>query len=135
MTTQSFYRTVMEASGERDREAALRAAAAVLQALRDRLTPEEADQVLAQLPTELKNVWEAGDRVERPPVKMRREQFYERVRQEAGLPSTREARWMTVAVFTALNKQLSPGEAEDVLAQLPKDLKEVWTEAQAQARA
>jgi uncharacterized protein (DUF2267 family) len=45
----------------------------------------------------------------------------------------REARWVTLAVFAALKEQLSPGEAEDVLAQLPKDLKEVWTEAQAEA--
>jgi uncharacterized protein (DUF2267 family) len=37
---------------------------------------------------------------------------------------------MTLAVFAALKAQLSPGEAEDVMAQLPKDLKEPWMEAQ-----
>jgi uncharacterized protein (DUF2267 family) len=36
---------------------------------------------------------------------------------------------MTLAVFGALKKQLSPGEAGDVFDQLPKDLKEVWVEA------
>jgi uncharacterized protein (DUF2267 family) len=36
---------------------------------------------------------------------------------------------LTLAVFGALKAQLSPGEADDVLAQLPKDLKEVWVEA------
>jgi uncharacterized protein (DUF2267 family) len=40
---------------------------------------------------------------------------------------------MTLAVFAALKEQLSPGEAGDVLAQLPKGLKEVWVEAQAEA--
>lgn len=133
MTTQSFYRTVMETSGDERRETAKRATAAVLHALRDRLMPEEADQAAAQLPTELKEVWAEGDRPGRRPVKMDREEFCARVKQEAGLASKREARSMTVAVFAALKEQLSPGEGSDVLAQLPKDLKEMWVEAQADA--
>jgi uncharacterized protein (DUF2267 family) len=40
---------------------------------------------------------------------------------------------MTLAVFGALKESLSPGEAEDVLAQLPKDLKELWAEGQVSA--
>jgi len=51
------------------------------------------------------------------------------VRREAGLASTRQARILTIAVFAALKEQLSPGETEDVEAQLPRDLKEVWGEA------
>lgn len=133
MTTQAFYRTVMKTSGDDRREVAKLATAAVFHALRDRLTPEEADQVVAQLPQELKDVWAAGERTERKPVKLHREDLYARVRAEAALPSDREARWMTLAVFAALKEQLSPGESGDVLAQLPKDLKELWSEAQAEA--
>jgi len=129
MTTLTFYRKVIEESGQANREAAKRATAAVLHALRDRLTADEADQVAAQLPRELKTVWEAGEGPGRRPVKMHRKEFYERVKAEAGLASLRESRWYTVAVFTALKEQLSPGEAGDVQAQLPKDLKEVWEEA------
>jgi uncharacterized protein (DUF2267 family) len=133
MTTQAFYRTVMRTSGDDRREIVKRATAAVFHSLRDRLSPEEADQVVAQLPRELKEAWEAGERSDRKPVKLHREDFYARVREEAALPSDREARWMTLAVFAALKEQLSPGEASDVLAQLPKDLKELWSEAQAEA--
>lgn len=134
MTTQIFYRNVKDAIGDTaSQEAAKRATAAVFHALRDRLTPDEAGQVMAQLPRELKEVWAAGEAPERQPVKMDREEFYARVRRETGVASSREARWLTLAVFGALQKQLSPGEAEDVLAQLPKDLKELWTEAQAAA--
>ncbi len=129
MTTETFYRRVLEESGTADREKVKRATAAVLQALRDRLTLEEADQVLAQLPRPLKTVWLTGAVAGRQPIKMHRREFYERVKREAGLASIREARWVIVAVFGALKGQLSPGEAEDVLAQLPKDLKEVWEEA------
>jgi uncharacterized protein (DUF2267 family) len=46
--------------------------------------------------------------------------------------SAREARWMTLAVFAVLKEQLSPGEGEDVRAQLPRDVKEVWAGAQAE---
>lgn len=129
MKTEAFYRTVLEASADRHRDEVKRGTAAVFHALRDRLTPEEAAQLAAQLPAPLKAVWAAGERAGRRPVKLHRSEFYLRVMQEARLPSTREARWMTLAVFAALKRQLSPGEAEDVLAQLPKDLKEIWLEA------
>lgn len=130
MTAETFYRTVMSTSGEHNREAAKRATAAVLHALRDRLTCEEADQAVAQLPRELKEVWAEGERIDRRPLKMHREEFFERVMKEAGLTTKQQGRWATLAVFAALKRQLSPGEAGDVLSQLPKDLKETWVEAQ-----
>jgi uncharacterized protein (DUF2267 family) len=37
---------------------------------------------------------------------------------------------MILAVFAALKEQISPGQARHVMAQLPKDLKELWDEAQ-----
>jgi uncharacterized protein (DUF2267 family) len=129
MTTEIFYRTVMETSGVSDPTRARRVTAAVFHALRDRITQPESDQLFAQLPWELQTVWVAGERSERKPVKLHRQAFYNRVKQEAGLSSAAEARAATLAVFSALKKQISPGEADDVLAQLPKDLKEVWEEA------
>jgi uncharacterized protein (DUF2267 family) len=60
---------------------------------------------------------------------MHRAAFYERVRSEAGLASERETRQAIVAVFGALKAQLSPGEAEDIVTQLPRDLKSVWEDA------
>jgi uncharacterized protein (DUF2267 family) len=129
MTTLSFYRKVIDETGQKNREAAKRGAAAVLRALRDRLTPEEADQAAAQLPRELRAIWEEGDTPDRAPVKMHRKEFYERVRRDAGLESAREARFLTLAVFAALKEQLSPGEGEDIRSQLPRDLKDVWEEA------
>jgi uncharacterized protein (DUF2267 family) len=132
MSTDTFYQTVMRTSHEPSRSAAKRATAAVFHALRDRLTAEEAEQVAAQLPLELKDVWHGGEAAGRRPVKMDKREFYARVEREAGLTTTPQAHWTTLAVFAALKEQLSPGEAEDVLAQLPKDLKEIWAEAQAE---
>ena len=107
MGAVNFYRHVVEHTGM-SLEAAKRATPAVLQALRDRLTPQEARQ-------------RPHSCVERRPAYLRRP--------AAGLGSTREARALTLAVFAALKVQVSPGEAEDVHAQLPKDLKALWEEA------
>jgi uncharacterized protein (DUF2267 family) len=133
MTEDAFYRTVMKTSGDDRRAMAKQATAAVFHALRDRLTREESSQVVDQLPAALKAIWRTGEKADRRPVKLHRLEFFERVKAEMGAASTREARWTTLAVFAALKEQLSPGEAEDVLAQLPKDLKEVWMEARAEA--
>lgn len=131
MTPAAFYRIITMATDGLDGDGAKRATAAVFHALRDRLTVEEARQLAAQLPTPLRGIWHAGERVPRQPAKMKREAFYTRVMTEAELPSRREARAATRAVFAALQAQVSPGEADDVLAQLPKDLKSVWTGAAA----
>ena len=91
--------------------------------------PTEAAHAAAQLPRELKEIWRAGEVRDRKPVKMHRRELYERVKGEAGLKSVREARFLTLGVFAAMKAQLSPGEADDLLAQLPRDLKEVWEDA------
>ena len=129
MDTNAFYRVVTRTLGIESRTKAETATAAVLHALRDRLTPEEAVHARAQLPAALKRVWDEGDDVDRRPLRMDLAEFHARVMREAGLASTREARWATLGVFAALKEQLTPGEAEDVMAQLPKELKEAWAEA------
>lgn len=128
MSAESFYRHVMGEAGV-DRARAERATTAVLHALRDRLTREEAEQAAAQLPRPLQALWHEGETPHRRPVKMHRRAFYDRVRAEAALASLAEARDVTHAVFGALKVQLSPGEAEDILTQLPGDLKEIWVAA------
>jgi uncharacterized protein (DUF2267 family) len=125
MTTTVFYRRVMGDAGVGAADAK-RLTAAVLHALRDRLTTEEAAQAAAQLPREIRLVWGDGETPRRRPEKMHRRAFFDRVRGEAGLGTLTEARDATYAVFGALKDQLSDGEGHDVLSQLPKDLKEVW---------
>jgi uncharacterized protein (DUF2267 family) len=105
------------------------ATAVVLRALRDRLTSEEAAQAAAQLPQELKRLWASGRPALRQPVKLHRREFLERVRVDAGLRSLSQAEMVTDAVFAALKEQLSPGEAGDIMAQLPRDLKAQWARA------
>ena len=126
MQAETFYRRVMLEARRADLEDARRATASVFHALRDRLTADEAGQVAAQLPAELKRLWTGAEIPGRRPLKMDRDAFFERVRRETAQASLNEARAVVRAVFAALQDQLSQGEADDVLAQLPKDLKAVW---------
>ena len=129
MSTATFYRRVLDETGGTDRRLAERGTAAVLRALRDRLTPEEARQVAVQLPRALREIWDAGADWGVRPVKLHRRELYERVKADAALPSIRDAGAMVRAVFAALKAQISPGESDDVSAQLPPDLRDLWVEA------
>jgi uncharacterized protein (DUF2267 family) len=107
---------------------------AVFGELRDRLSPEERRDVNAQLPGGLKRLWGVGDREDRPPSRVRRDEFIGRVRQRAVLPDDGEGERAVRAVFAQLQQLLgSPtgreGEAWDVYSQLPKDLKQLWLDA------
>jgi len=109
---------------------------AVFQALRNRLTPHEAADVAAQLPTGLKRLWDTGDAVDRRPERIHRAEFLGRVRTHAVLPDDAEAERAVRAVFATLQRLLGSrtgleGEAWDVFSQLPKDLKQLWVEAAA----
>lgn len=129
MRARTFFSRVSIEAGLGGVEEARQATTAVLRALRDRLTENEAEQAVAQLPTELKALWRSGPRPGRCPVKMHRAQFLERVRAEASLESARTAEAVTEAVFAALKEQISEGEVADIAAQLPRDLKAVWRRA------
>jgi uncharacterized protein (DUF2267 family) len=125
---QLYSRVSVEADIDSLSEAR-RATAAVLQALRDRLTPQEAEHAVAQLPRELKRLWAGGPAPLHRPVRLHRRQFLERVRLDGELCSLTQAAQVTDAVFAGLKEQLSPGEADDIVAQLPRDLKAQWVRA------
>jgi uncharacterized protein (DUF2267 family) len=128
MTPRTVYRRVVIEAGLDSVDEGRRATAAVLHALRDRLSAEEGRQAVAQLPRELKGLWAPGARPARM-VRTHKQTFYNRVAAEARLDSMRKARAATNAVFAVLKEQLSPGEADDIEAQLPKDLKALWEAA------
>jgi len=110
---------------------------AVFQEQRDRITPQEALHVVAQLPKRLKMMWMSLERPDRKVHRVSGEQFIWEVRRMAGLADDAEAERAISAVFASLQRLLgSPtgqeGEAWDVMSQLPKDLKKLWADAQRQ---
>jgi uncharacterized protein (DUF2267 family) len=107
---------------------------AVFQELRDRLTPKEASDVAAQLPTSLKMLWMSFDRPDRKVRRVHEGQFLREVARMAGLEDEGAAETAVAAVFAVLQEALgSPtgtqGEAWHVMSQLPADLKKLWLSA------
>jgi uncharacterized protein (DUF2267 family) len=99
--------------------AALRA---VLHALRDRLTVNEAAQFAAQLPMLIRGVYFHGWDPNDVPVKMDRGQFLDRVRQEFPYDVKGGMEPLVETVFKALSEYVTEGEWDDIRASMPKEL-------------
>jgi uncharacterized protein (DUF2267 family) len=95
---------------------------AVLHALRDRLTVDEAAHFAAQLPVLVRGIYYHGWEPSRVPVKMNREQFLERVRQQLPFEVDGGAERVVQAVLQALGHHVTEGEWENVRSSVPRDL-------------
>jgi len=130
MNERTFMREVA-ARLHADEDRAQAVAGVVLTELRDRLTVKEAADVAAQMPEDLRRLWNAVDRPVSGIRKVRAHEFVGRVRRLAALPDDVEAERAVRSVFGALQLLLgSPtgteGEAWDVFSVLPGDLKRLW---------
>jgi len=102
----------------------------VLHALRDRLQPDEAAELAAQIPLLLKGVYFDGWRPSATPIKARTmEEFLTLVLRPLplGTPAD-EAERFTRAVFAVLAERVSSGEVSDVQGMLPAELRALWPE-------
>jgi uncharacterized protein (DUF2267 family) len=107
---------------------------AVFQELRDRLTPDEAADVQAQLPASLKMLWSSFDYPGRNVRRVHEYQFLDEVGRMLGIEDLSNAEEAVAAVFSVLQLALGSssgreGEARHVFSQLPTDLKELWLRA------
>jgi uncharacterized protein (DUF2267 family) len=107
----------------------------VLQALRDRLTAEEAVDLGAQLPLIVRGLYYDGWRPHRTSERLRtREQMFDDVTMRM-LPNRLPPEPLVRSVFALLAHHCDPGEIADVIGQLPDDLKSLWPEAARTYRA
>lgn len=134
--TNVWIKEVGELIGSQDRQRNYRVLKGVLQALRDRLTVEEAAQFGAQLPMLMRGFYYEGWRPAEAPLKIRaKEEFLARVEHNLhdmlneleGL----DIEAVTRAVFAVINRHVSGGEISDVRHQLPGDVRSLWPEAEA----
>jgi uncharacterized protein (DUF2267 family) len=114
MKYDEFVKHVRERAGIEDREQAERTVETVVQLLVDRLTPDEADDLLSQLPSPLEETIE----VKPVAVRMSANEFIETVAEELG-NTPDEARTRARAVMETIREAVTPGEFHDVLVQLP----------------
>ena len=127
-TTNAWLKEIMEVTGP-DRHRAYRVLAAVLHALRDRLTVDEAAQLGAQLPILVRGLY--YDQSHHPSGKPERLRHKDEFRAEvaAELDDIRaiNPERATHAVFSVLERHIAPGEIEDIKATLPAHLRELWS--------
>ena len=127
-TYKAFLRNLM-VIGSMNEEEAERAAVSVLCVLEQRLFGEEAAHLEAQLPGKLQDLLIRCERhVGKPVRKFGKDGFIQMVSEDLDVDSFAAERKIR-AVFDALRDQVSEGEIEDVIGQLPLDLRELWQRA------
>jgi uncharacterized protein (DUF2267 family) len=94
----------------------------VLHALRDRLTIEESAQLSAQLPMLVRGLYYEGWVPSDVPMKLSREEFFDRVRREFPYEVRGGTQELVSTVLRALKLYGTEGEWEDVKASMPKEL-------------
>jgi uncharacterized protein (DUF2267 family) len=101
---------------------------AVLHALRDRLPPDEAVDLAAQMPLIIKGVYFDGWDPSATPVKARtKEEFLALVRHHLRRAARDvDAERVTRAVFKLIAERVSEGEISDVRGMLPLEVAELW---------
>ncbi len=94
---------------------------AVLHALRDRVEPNVAAHVAAQLPLLVRGIFYEGWDPAKTPMRMSLADFLARVEKEAGLKGTSEAEEATRAVMTVCWAELGEGTMGHLISVLPSD--------------
>lgn len=107
------------------RDLSYKALRAVLHALRDRLTVQEAAHLAAQLPTLVRGVYYEGWRPQDVPEKLTVDQWLQRIRAECGLDVEGGMPRLVDAVLHALRRHVTAGEWQDVRSSLPDEYSSV----------
>jgi uncharacterized protein (DUF2267 family) len=113
-----------------DRECAYAALRATLHALRDRIGPENASHLGAQLPLLLRGTFYEGWHMAGTPTRERHLQgFLDHIARE--LPKTMhdDPKRAAHAAFNALRQRLDPGEFNKLVRMLPAELQQLWPTA------
>lgn len=112
-----------------DRQEAYRTLRAVLHTLRDRLIPDEAVHLGAQLPMVVRGLYFEGWKPSATPTDDDLDAFAGRVRDELeDRPGVPDPERKIRAVFAVLADRIDPGEIGDVVRSLPKTIRPLWPE-------
>jgi uncharacterized protein (DUF2267 family) len=124
--TREWIDEMAEELGTDDRHEAYRVLRAFLRIVRDRVGLNEAAQLAAQLPELLRGAYYENWVPSRTPQRYDRDAFLDRLAEEARLAGETEASYAAAAAMTVLRRRVSAGEIEDVLANFPADLRELF---------
>jgi len=125
--TQEWLDQVTEELGRGDRQQAYRVLRAVLLALRDRLTVEEATDLGAQLPMLVRGIYyEQWNPSKVPTRERRRDDFLAHVAESTQEQVDGDPEPLVRAVFSVLDRNITEGQIDDVKSNLPDDIRSLW---------
>ena len=125
--TNLWLKSVMEKMHNQDRQRAYLALRATLHALRDRIGPEPAVHLSAQLPMLVRGLYFEGWRLGASQSRERQQgEFLDHVRQEWPKDAGIDVNLAVRAVFATLDEKLDPGEVAKVMSVLPAELEALW---------
>jgi uncharacterized protein (DUF2267 family) len=125
--TNLWLKSLMAHMHSEDRHLAYLALRSTLHALRDRLGPESAVHLAAQLPMLVRGLYFEGWHMAGTPTKERtRADFLEHVRSELPRGSAIDPNLAARAVFEVLVEKLDRGQIDKVIDRMPAELRELW---------
>lgn len=130
---ENFDRTLQKTHGwlneigqilDEDKKIQFQAMRAVLWALRDRLTVEEAFHLASHFPTLVRGIYWEGYKPAGKPEKFRtRDEFLLRVDGALDSPGSVDAETASRAVFAAMRQHVSEGELKHVMEMVPEEMR------------
>jgi len=125
--TNLWLKMLSERLRVEDRHLAYLALRATLHALRDRIGPQNAVHLGAQLPMLLRGLYYEGWRMTATPTKERRtEQFVDHVRSEMRGAGAIDIETAIRAVFDVMWEKIDRGEIAKLIEMFPEELRELW---------
>lgn len=125
--TNLWLKEVMELLGTEDREDAYAAVKATLHALRDRIGPENAVHLGAQLPILLRGVFYEGWHPAKTPTHERHlDVFLEHLSDRLPVRLAEDPEPVARAVFNVMWRQIDSGEVAKLIEILPVELRTLW---------
>lgn len=120
-----WLKEIQQELGWTDKQKVYVGTRAVLQVLRDRLTIEEASQLGAGMPLIIKGMFYEGFSPGKKHDRVRTQaEFYSRIQHVVPQLPAEE---LTAGVLVVLGRRIANGEIDDMLATLPKHLREMMT--------
>ena len=127
--TSVWLNEVMNESAVQNSQQAYSGLRAVLHAVRDRLTVDEAIDLGAQLPMLIRGFYYEGWTRSGKPLKYRhKEDFLAEVRKNLPGVTDDDLELIIQGVFKVLTHQITGGEIAQVKHQLPAEVRELWKE-------
>ena len=132
-TTNVWLKEICEDLGP-DRQLAWHVLGSTLRALRDRLQPDLAAHLAAELPLVVRGAYYDRYRpAEQPRITRSREEFVKSI--EADLQNIRPVNpdQAATCVFSVLNRHIPKGQIDKVRQALPESVRQLWPEGDGQA--